>query len=199
MRRATASTHPVAATMRAETTTASPPPARTASPARRTATESRAAVLPNATAAATEADRTPSPAPIRGARPTGRGASKGGGRGDRMSERSLREHREQVDAAAHGALEIDQRQALVLAVGIGVRVLHSDQQCGSAAEGLGEGADEGDASAAADEDRLLAIAGAERSPGLLEDRTGRVGHPPGVRQQGPDLRFDPPWNVRLEV
>src|SRR2546427_2956058 len=151
MRPATASTRPAAATTSAGTTTARSPLARTASPARRTATGSRAAVLPNATAAATEADRTPSPAPIRGARPTGRGASRGGGRGDRMSERSLREHREQVDAAAHGALEIDQRQALVLAVGIGVRILHSDQQRRSAAEGLGEGADEGNASPAADE------------------------------------------------
>ena len=106
----------------------------------------------------------------------------------------------EVDGALHRLLPVAEVEALVLRVGVGVRVLDADEQRRHAAELAGERLDERDAAAAADGHRVRAVALLQRPERRLERRVARVRVPPARRvvRRGPSPRGPtaPPSSAR---
>src|SRR5262249_45026006 len=92
--------------------------------------------------------------------------------------REIAEVLEQVGQRRRQLAEVAGVEALVGGVGAGLRVLDAQEQSGGAAKQLGKRTDEADGAAAADRDRLDAVALLEGLHRRLERRTGRIGHPP---------------------
>ena len=84
-----------------------------------------------------------------------------------LGARDFRELGEQMRRGARGAAEVAEVEALVLAVRVAGRILEPEQQGRRASEHLAEGPDERDRGAAADLDGGAAVAGGERTAGLL--------------------------------
>src|SRR5258705_4838927 len=84
---------------------------------------------------------------------------------------------EQVCRAMRRLAEVREVEALVLPVGVARRILESEQQRGHAAEHLDERTDERDRAAAADQDRVAAVARAQRAARGVERGPGGGGLP----------------------
>src|SRR5262245_48325766 len=89
---------------------------------------------------------------------------------------------------ARGLPEVEEVEALVLAVGVARRILEPEEQRGRSAELRGEGADERDRAAAADRHGLAVEAQAQRAPHGVERGPDRLRAP--ARRRALELRLD---------
>lgn len=92
-------------------------------------------------------------------------------------------------------------QTLVWGVSVALGVFDAEQEGGSAAKELGEGADEADGTASTNGQGLLFETSFQGPAGGIEGGSGRIGHPPitGVAA-GVYLHFDAPgWVGAKEV
>src|SRR5262245_13022185 len=111
----------------------------------------------------------------------------------------LGEQSQQVNLAGDRLVEVAQVKRLVLGVRVRVRILDTYEQRRDTPECARERIHERDRAAAAHHERFLTVTELQCSPGFIEHRPGRLGHPPARVLLSLEFNRHSPWHLLLQM